>query len=248
MRRGRFASASCERQGAAENDRERPRTSPRTGSVAASGGPGATPGVGGATGNASRPHPNDGRGSTGHPRPREPFMSSINRSLVARAAAHTRWARTADRTAATAPARAAFEARFEHEVDPERVLPTGSACVAPPTPARPTSPASRWPPPNGAGQIEGHPPCRCSDVCPHRHPHAAGAENRGTAPPGSNGGRPRRLHTTSSGVPRADHPIRTLVSSGAVACWWSGPPVRRRTHSAPGLLTTSRFTILSCEA
>lgn len=41
----------------------------------------------------------------------------------AQIAAHTRWAHTADRSAATAPARAAFIARFERLVDPEGVLP-----------------------------------------------------------------------------------------------------------------------------
>ena len=47
---------------------------------------------------------------------------SARRSLSARIAAHTRWAKTADRTAATAPARAALEAKFEREVDPDGVL------------------------------------------------------------------------------------------------------------------------------
>lgn len=47
------------------------------------------------------------------------------RTLQARAAAHVRWAGTADRTAATAPARAALEARFEREVDPDGLLPPG---------------------------------------------------------------------------------------------------------------------------
>jgi hypothetical protein len=44
-------------------------------------------------------------------------------SLRARIASYSRWAGTGDRTAATAPARAAFESRFEREVDPEGVLP-----------------------------------------------------------------------------------------------------------------------------
>ena len=43
-------------------------------------------------------------------------------SLRAKAAALSKWARTENRTAATAPARAAFEARFEREVDPAGVL------------------------------------------------------------------------------------------------------------------------------
>jgi hypothetical protein len=38
--------------------------------------------------------------------------------LAARVAAHTRWAQTDNRTAATAPARMAFLARFERQVDP----------------------------------------------------------------------------------------------------------------------------------
>lgn len=43
-------------------------------------------------------------------------------TLVARAHAHKRWAKTPDRTAATAPARAAFLDRFEREVDPDGTL------------------------------------------------------------------------------------------------------------------------------
>lgn len=43
--------------------------------------------------------------------------------LAASIAAHTRWAHEPDRTAATRPARDAFERRFLDEVDPERVLP-----------------------------------------------------------------------------------------------------------------------------
>ncbi|MDP9460708.1 MAG: hypothetical protein M3Q22_10825 [Actinomycetota bacterium] len=45
------------------------------------------------------------------------------RALAARIAAHSKWALTADPTAATAPARAAFLDRFEREVDPDGVLP-----------------------------------------------------------------------------------------------------------------------------
>jgi len=44
------------------------------------------------------------------------------RRLRARLAAHARWAKTVDRTAATAAARAGIIARFEREVDPEGVL------------------------------------------------------------------------------------------------------------------------------
>ena len=36
--------------------------------------------------------------------------------------AHAQWARTDDRTARTAAARAAFHKRFENQVDPDRVL------------------------------------------------------------------------------------------------------------------------------
>lgn len=47
----------------------------------------------------------------------------VNRSLTARIAAHTKWARTVDRSTATAAARAAFDATFEREVDPQGALP-----------------------------------------------------------------------------------------------------------------------------
>jgi len=43
-------------------------------------------------------------------------------SAQARAGAHRSWSRTADRSARTAPARAASLARFEREVDPDGVL------------------------------------------------------------------------------------------------------------------------------
>ena len=42
---------------------------------------------------------------------------------VASIAGNTRWAHCDDRTAATAPAREAFEKRFERQVDPDCVLP-----------------------------------------------------------------------------------------------------------------------------
>jgi len=44
--------------------------------------------------------------------------TSPDRSLVARVAAHTRWSRCADPSAATAPARRALLDRFERDVDP----------------------------------------------------------------------------------------------------------------------------------
>lgn len=42
-----------------------------------------------------------------------------HRVLAAQIAAAERWGRTADRTAATAPARAGLRAKFAREVDPE---------------------------------------------------------------------------------------------------------------------------------
>lgn len=48
--------------------------------------------------------------------------SAAERRLAARSAVHTRWGYTRDRTAATAPARAAADARFEKLADPEGTL------------------------------------------------------------------------------------------------------------------------------
>lgn len=45
-----------------------------------------------------------------------------DRVLIARVAAHTRWASETDRTKATAPARRGLIAKFEREVDPDGVL------------------------------------------------------------------------------------------------------------------------------
>lgn len=45
------------------------------------------------------------------------------RSLRGRMAVHRSWANTPDRTARTAPGRAAFDARFVRQVDPDGVLP-----------------------------------------------------------------------------------------------------------------------------
>lgn len=50
-------------------------------------------------------------------------LTAEQRVLRARAAVHKSWANTADRTARTEPARRAFLARFEDQVDPERKLP-----------------------------------------------------------------------------------------------------------------------------
>jgi hypothetical protein len=44
------------------------------------------------------------------------------RTLAARIAAHTSWALTPDREVRTRPARAAFLARFERQVDPDNLL------------------------------------------------------------------------------------------------------------------------------
>lgn len=51
-----------------------------------------------------------------------PASSPSERRLIARAAAHQSWAATANRTARTATARTAFLAKFEDQVDPDRVL------------------------------------------------------------------------------------------------------------------------------
>lgn len=49
-------------------------------------------------------------------------MSDAIVTIRGRLGAYQKWARTADRTEATAPARTAFLARFEAEVDPEGIL------------------------------------------------------------------------------------------------------------------------------
>ena len=51
-----------------------------------------------------------------------PASSSAEQRLQAQAAAHTSWARTADPSARTAPARAALFEKFEREVDPDGTL------------------------------------------------------------------------------------------------------------------------------
>lgn len=48
--------------------------------------------------------------------------SPSERALLARLAAHSKWAGVDDRSAHTAPARAAADTRFEREVDPDCVL------------------------------------------------------------------------------------------------------------------------------
>lgn len=47
---------------------------------------------------------------------------SSERSLAGRIGAHAKWATTADRSAATAPARRALDERFDREVDPDNLL------------------------------------------------------------------------------------------------------------------------------
>lgn len=49
-------------------------------------------------------------------------MPSSERRLAASIAAHESWAKTPDRSARTAPARAALLARFERDVDPDGLL------------------------------------------------------------------------------------------------------------------------------
>lgn len=45
-----------------------------------------------------------------------------DRALIARIAAHTRWAGEPDRAAATAPARKGLEAKWAAQVDPDGVM------------------------------------------------------------------------------------------------------------------------------
>jgi hypothetical protein len=52
-----------------------------------------------------------------------PARDPEHRAIVARIAAAERWGRTADRTTATAPARAGLRAKFAREVDPDGTLP-----------------------------------------------------------------------------------------------------------------------------
>lgn len=46
-----------------------------------------------------------------------------DRKQIAKIAANTMWAQCDDRSARTAPARAAMQAKFEDQVDPDRKLP-----------------------------------------------------------------------------------------------------------------------------
>ena len=51
--------------------------------------------------------------------------SDTDRALIARIASHASWARTEDRTARTAPARAGLMEKFRQQVDPDGVLDPG---------------------------------------------------------------------------------------------------------------------------
>jgi len=50
-------------------------------------------------------------------------LSASERSLRARLAAHQSWANTSSPSERTSSARAAFDRRFENEVDPDHTLP-----------------------------------------------------------------------------------------------------------------------------
>lgn len=49
-------------------------------------------------------------------------MPAPDRQIIGRIGAHESWARTTDRTARTAKARLAADARFEREADPDGIL------------------------------------------------------------------------------------------------------------------------------
>ena len=51
------------------------------------------------------------------------MATPTQRRAIGQAAAHTRWAREADRTAATAPARRGLEAKWAAEIDPTGLMP-----------------------------------------------------------------------------------------------------------------------------
>lgn len=50
-------------------------------------------------------------------------MADPYRSQIGKLGAHTKWAQTENRTAATQPARDALMRKFEDQVDPDRALP-----------------------------------------------------------------------------------------------------------------------------
>lgn len=57
------------------------------------------------------------------PTRRPPGLTTSEKTLRAKAAAHKSWANTSDPSARTAPGRKAFDERFLNEVDPDRTLP-----------------------------------------------------------------------------------------------------------------------------
>lgn len=56
-------------------------------------------------------------------------MTPEQRRMRASIAAHTRWANTADRAGAMEPARRGLADKFEHEADPDGVLPAEERAV-----------------------------------------------------------------------------------------------------------------------
>jgi hypothetical protein len=69
----------------------------------------------------------------------QPRRQTAEGSLIARLAAHESWARTADPSARTEPARHALLDHFERHVDPDGLLARRAGHAGPGTPARPTS-------------------------------------------------------------------------------------------------------------
>lgn len=63
------------------------------------------------------------------PKPPKKPPKSV-RIQVARIGAYESWAKTADRRARTLPARTAFDARFERQVDPDGVMDPGERRLA----------------------------------------------------------------------------------------------------------------------
>lgn len=57
-----------------------------------------------------------------HPYPTNPPLSSADRQQIAKIAAHAKWAKIEDRSAATQAARDGMLRKFEDEVDPDRKL------------------------------------------------------------------------------------------------------------------------------